>query len=194
MSARLFALAALALLAAPADAQGAKTKVPLFGRTLSFQLPPGMVVANNKRNDTHVLIEYVPEGETLGNWTRLVTVQAYRGLGASPETTASIARRAFYPSACRMGPIYRDEGEDRMTSEVTRSIIANGCASLPVGAYPKALKGAGEQDFIYLFRDSETIYTLNYAVRGAQFKGKVPPIAVDGGEALLLQIFGSVQL
>ena len=88
MSIRLFALAALALSAAPADAQGAKTKVPLFGRTLSFQLPSGMVVANNKRNDTHVLIEYVPKGETLGNWTRLVTVQAYRGLGAAQETTS----------------------------------------------------------------------------------------------------------
>ena len=194
MNIRLFALAALAFSAAPADAQGAKTKVPLFGRTLSFQLPAGMVVANNKRNDTHVLIEYVPKGETLGNWTRLVTVQAYRGLGAAQETTSSIARRAFDPSACKIGPIYRDGGEHRMTAEVTRSIIANGCASLPKGAYPKALAGAGEQDFIYVFRDRETIYTLNYAVRGPTFNGKAPPVAVDGGEALLRQIFGSVLL
>lgn len=194
MSILLIALAALVLFAPPADAEGTKTKVPLFTRTLSFQLPSDMVVANNKRNDTHVLIEYVPKGESLGNWTRLVTVQAYRGLGASAETTASIARRAFYPTACRIGPIYRDDGEHRVTAEVTQSIIANGCESLPKGAYPKALKGAGEQDYICLFRDRETIYTLNYAVRGAPFKGRVPPVAVDGGEALLLQIFGGVQL
>lgn len=190
----LVLLAALIYITAPAAARDTANKVPLFERTLTFQLPAGMAVANDKRNDTHVLIEYVPKGETLDNWTRLVTIQAYRGLGASPEPTASIARRAFYPAACKIGPIYHDGGEQSMRSGLTRSVIANGCASLPAGTYPKALKGAGEQDFIYMFRDAETIYTLNYAVRGAPFAGKSPPVVVDGGEALLREIFGKVAL
>lgn len=188
-----FPLSLLALLvAAPAQAEPAQ--VALLDRTLAFTLPPGMAQATNRNNGTNVLIEYVPRGENLGNWTRLVTIQAYRGLGRSPASSADIARQAFYPAACRVGPIWRDGGERVLAGGLKRSVIANGCASLPAGAYPRALKGAGEQDFILMFRDADSIYTLNYAVRGAPFAGKRPPVPVETGEALLRQVFGEVAL
>lgn len=185
-----------ALLASPGNARegAATTRVPLFNRTLSFTLPAGMAVVNNRNNGTNVLIEYVPKGETLATWTRLVTIQAYRGLGASPMSTAALARQAFYPAACKIGPIWRDGGERAVGGGLKRTLVANGCASLPAGAYPKALKGAGEQDFILIFRDAETVYTLNYAVRGAPFKGKAPPVAAERGEVLLSEVFGEVLL
>lgn len=190
-----FVLLITALLAAaPTEATNSSTKIPLFGRTLIFKLPSGMEIANEKRSDTNVLIEFVPKGETLANWTRLVTVQAYRGLGQSPRTTAEIARQAFYPAACKIGPIYRDGGKKILLGGLQLSIIVNGCASLPKGAYPLAMKGAGEQDFIYLFRDSQTIYTLNYAVRGAPFAGKSSQNDIEDGEVLLQQVFGNVKL
>ena len=182
------------LLLAPAAAGGTPTKVPLYTRTLEFSLPADMAVANDKDNGTNRLIEYVPRGETLANWTRLVTIQAYRGLGTSPQPTAAIARQAFYPAACRTGPLYQDSGERALGGGLRRSLVINGCASLPAGAYPKALPGAGEQDFILIFRDSDTIYTLNYAVRGKPFVGKAPPVPLDGGEALVARIFGAVKL
>lgn len=182
-------------LAVPAVAKSpAKTQVPLFERTLAFDMPAGLVLANEKRNGTNVLIEYVPRGETVANWTRMVTIQAYRGLGKSPATSAQIARQAFYPAACIKGPIYSDQGEKPFAPKLKRSIILNGCASLPAGAYPKALAGAGEQDFIMMFRDAETIYTLNYAVRGKPFVGKSPPIPLAEAEALLRATFGAVAL
>ena len=179
--------------AGPAPTAGLQ-RVPLLGRTLVFRLPAGLVQANNRNNGTNVLIEYVLRGETLANWTRLVTIQAYRGLGASPRTTADIARSAFYPAACRNGPIYRDSGEQAFAPGIKRSIVANGCAALPPGAYPEALPGAGEQDFIMVFRDAQSIYTLNYAVRGAPFSGKPPPIPVASAAARLSEVFGNVTL
>ena len=45
-----------------------------------------------------------------------------------------------------------------------------------------------------VFRDAQSIYTLNYAVRGAAFAGKAPPIPVARGEAYLREIFGNVTL
>ena len=179
--------------AGPAPTAGLQ-RVPLLGRTLGFRLPAGFVQANNRNNGTNVLIEYVPRGETLANWTRLVTIQAYRGLGASLRTTADIARSAFYPAACRNGPIYRDGGEQAFAPGIKRSIVVNGCAALPPGAYPEALPGAGEQDFIMVFRDAQSIYTLNYAVRGAPFSGKQPPIPVASAAARLNEVFGNVTL
>ncbi len=186
---------ALVLLALPHAATAKSTEsVPLYGRTLSFTLPADMVRATDKDNGTNRLIEYVPKGETVANWTRLVTIQAYRGLGTSPQPTAQIARQAFYPAACKVGPIYQDNGEKPLAGGLKRTLILNGCASLPPGAYPKALAGAGEQDFILIFRDSETIYTLNYAVRGKPFAGKAPPVPLATAEALLVNIFGDIGL
>ncbi len=187
---------ALSLLPLPhsAAAKGAVETVPLYTRTLSFTLPVDMVRANDKDNGTNRLIEYVPRGETVANWTRLVTIQAYRGLGTSPQPTAQIARQAFYPAACKVGLIYQDNGEKALAGKLRRSLIINGCASLPPGAYPKALAGAGEQDFFLIFRDSDTIYTLNYAVRGKPFAGKAPPIALATAETLLKDVFGEIRL
>jgi len=169
-------------------------RIELFGRTLSFLLPEKMQLVTNQRNTVNLLMEFIPQGESLASWTRMVTIQAYRGLGASAQPTPSIARRAFYPAACKIGPIYRDGGERSVASDLKRTVIANGCASLPAGAYPLAMKGAGEQDFIYLFRDRETVYTLNYAERGAPFAGKSPPLRIDAGDSLLRDIFGEVTL
>lgn len=198
--AALFALAPgmLAILP-PGTARAQPTRgnpetVPLFGRRLDFTLPAGFVRVTDRANGTNVLIEYVPAGESVSTWTRMVTIQAYRGLGRSPASSADIARQAFYPAACRIGPIWRDGGERVLPSGLRRSLIANGCASLPAGAYPRVLKGAGEQDFILMFRDADSIYTLNYAVRGAPFAGRKPPLDPERGEALLAQVLGAVSL
>jgi hypothetical protein len=55
---------------------------------LSFRLPPGLVQRTNENNGYNILIEYISKSETFDNWTRMVTIQAYRGLGRSPATTA----------------------------------------------------------------------------------------------------------
>jgi len=172
----------------------AETKVGLFGKTLHFNLPQGFTRATNNNNGTNLLIEYLPAGETFANWTKLITIQAYRGLGSDPRTTAEIARSAFYPAACKIGPIYLDLGEKTISPGMKRSYITNGCASLPAGAYPQALKGAGEQDFLMIFRDGQTIYTLNYAERGKPFQAKTPPRPNADAEKILTQIFGPVTL
>ena len=196
---QIFAILLATSLATHADgeaspAKAANTRVELFERELVFNLPPGFVRVTDKSNGTNVLIEYVPKGQTTADWTRMVTIQAYRGLGASPHPTSAIARQAFYPAACKIGPIYRDFGEQSRGGGVKQTIIANGCASLPAGAYPKALKGAGEQDFIMMFRDADTIYTLNYAERGSPFAGRTSPRDFTKSANILYEQFGEVIL
>lgn len=198
--AALFALAPgmLAILppgtARAQPAKGNPEAVPLFGRRLDFTLPAGFVRVTDRANGTNVLIEYVPAGESVSTWTRMVTIQAYRGLGRSPAPTSAIARQAFYPAACTTGPLYRDFGERALGDGLKQTIVANGCAALPAGAYPKALKGAGEQDFILIFRDEETVYTLNHAERGAPFAGKAPPHDPARAADILAARFGAVRL
>lgn len=190
----LFGLAVLSSPGVAAPPKSTPLRVSLFSDEMRFALPAGFVQGTNRRNGTHVLIEYVPRGETLATWTQLVTIQAYRGLGRSPASTAQIARQAFYPAACRDGASYHDLGERPIAHGLTRTLVVNGCASLPTGAYPKAMAGAGEQDFIVVFRTAESIYTLNYARRGAPYRNSGLSVPLSESEALVREVFGDVSL
>lgn len=122
----------------------------------------------------------------------MITIQAYRGLGASSRSSADIARAAFYPAGCKVERIYQYAGEHVMPNGIKRSFVTNGCSSLPANAYPQAMKGAGEQDFIYMFRDGQTVYTVNYAVRGAPLASKVTLQGMESFDAVLRSILGEV--
>jgi hypothetical protein len=71
--------AILALLAAvPAQA--------LEAENLLVTLPPGYKVGYTKHTQRGVITEMVPVGETVENWTELVTVQIFFGLQDSPAS------------------------------------------------------------------------------------------------------------
>ena len=193
--------AAALLLAAVPWTSGAESKsdtsydavIPLYGRVLGFQLPDGFVAQAPKSNGTNFLMEFLPKGETVENWTRLVTIQAYKGAARQPANSADIARGAFEPKACTIGPVYLFSGEQVVHGALKRSLVVNGCASLPAGAYPKAMKGASERDAILFFRDADTLYTLNYAER-SPLANKVAHFTLDSAKAKLTEMFGDVRL
>lgn len=61
---RLTPLLLAALLSpAPAMAQSGTAQIPLFGRTLSFQLPPGLIQQTAENNGYNILIVYIPRAK-----------------------------------------------------------------------------------------------------------------------------------
>lgn len=181
--------------AAPA-ATGAPTTnfvIRLHERVMGFHLPAGFRALTPQGNDRQFLMEIVPQGEAVENWTRLITIRATHGIRAD-LSSADIARKVFDPTSCTQGHLYRDFGERKVEGALKLSVLAIGCGALPPGAYPAALTGAGEQDFIFMFRDDDAIYTLNYAVRGAAFSGDRPPIDPASAEAVLRAQFGAVHV
>lgn len=181
--------------AAPPAKPGLATNsvIPLYGRVLSFHLPDGFVAQEPKSDGRNFLMEFVPRGETTANWTRLITVQAYQGAARQPTSSADIARQAFEPRACTNGPVYLFGGEQVQHGGLKRSLVVNGCASLPAGTYPKAMKGASERDAIFFFRDADTLYTLNYAER-SPLASKVVPFTLESAKAKLTELLGEVKL
>ena len=167
--------------------------MPLFDRVIAFDVPRNFVVSYQAQSPRHFIQELAPDGERTETWTKLVTVGSLRGAGAAPTTTAALADRLFNPRACTTGPIYRVLGERVFAPGVKVTTISLGCASLPRGAYPAALAGAGEQDFVWLFRDATNVYTLKYSIRGKPWPVGRPPIPVADAERQLA-VFGKVQL
>ena len=159
------------------DGRPASLQLRLFDRLLSFMLPTSFVITYQAQSPNQFLVEYAPDGEGSADWTRLVTIRALKNIGAAPYTSGSIADRLFNPrESCPTGPLYRNLGERAYAPGITVTTIALGCASLPKGAYPDALAGAGEQDFVWLFRDSNNYYALKYSVRGPAWPIDEPPI------------------
>ncbi len=193
----LFAfVAALSLtgFAPPAgDASAPNFVIRLYGRVLGFHLPAGFHPVTPHSSATQFLMEIVPQGETVESWTRLITIRSMRGISPAMPS-ADIATALFDPKSCTKGHLYRDSAEKPVEGRLRLSIIAIGCGGLPPGIYPAARSGAGEQDFILMFRDDDAIYTLNYAVRGSAFDGDHPPIDPARAEAVLRAQFGTARV
>src|SRR5262245_33256998 len=79
VGAALVAGAALAAVAASA------ARAELQNENLLVQLPAGYKIGFQKRQDKAQISEMVPSGESVNNWTEMVTVQIFFGLNVTPE-------------------------------------------------------------------------------------------------------------
>lgn len=176
-----------------ANGKPLRVQYQLYDRLVSLALPKTYVATYQEEKSGQFIAEFAPDGETTDTWTRLVTVRALHGLGGAPVASDAVADKLFNPRVCTNGPIYRNFGERPFAPGITVTTIALGCASLPDGAYPAALKGAGEQDFAWLFRDATNFYAVKSSFRGAPWPVGKPPIPVADADRQLA-LLGPIQL
>ena len=140
-----------------------KQKVPdvavvqqVWTRGLGFKLARPFVPAFRNQTGSFYIMEFVPDGEAVTTWTRMVTATGTLGVGAAHLSDAELAGVMFDRGTCT-GRVFRDLG---------------GTAS-PVIAYRTIVIGCGapgdpgsERAIIALFRDTENAWTVQYAERG----------------------------
>ena len=90
--ASFLALVAGAAAAAAADApvkQGAAQRViaPVFHRLVAFTLPPPFKLAFERTSGNIYVREQVPDGETVDEWSRMITLSGVQGMAYSPAAT-----------------------------------------------------------------------------------------------------------
>lgn len=137
---------------------------PVFGRVISFKLPRGFVIAWRQQVPGGYLAEYIPDGETLENWTRMITLTASIGAGAARVEDAELADVLYNKPGCP-GWRYRDFGAAANPGSARRRTLLIGCDATAPAAYDKAVVDAAERAAIGFFRDEETVWTLQYAER-----------------------------
>lgn len=133
----------------------------VFGRTIGFELPRAFVPAYRAQNAGRYMMEYVPDGETVQAWTRMITVSGSLGGGAARLDDETLANAVFDRAACADW-IYRDLGATDRPPLGYRTLVI-GCGS----------EGApgSERGVIAFFRDDQTVWTVQYAARGAASNG-----------------------
>lgn len=89
----LFVAVGLLLLPLPAFAENATIIAPVFSQLVTGPLPDGFVPAFENADATGYINEATLKGETLENWTQLITLSGAKGLavGETPTTALNFA-------------------------------------------------------------------------------------------------------
>lgn len=158
----------------------------VFGHEVQFHVFAPLEPAYEAKNDRQMIAEFVPQGETVQNWTRMITFSAFKGTGAAPMSTAEMQQRFFNTAnGCEVANFSRVIASGRLADGTEYNLSSNGCGSTAAGGYPGAVSGRGEQFIALLLRDADNVAVLQYAERGEGFGADSPPIADESVEAVM---------
>ncbi len=165
-------LAALLLaLVGPAAAQETVTVAPVFGRVVALAVPEGFVTAWEQANAQGYIREAVPEGETVEDWTRMVTLSGHRGLGAAGPAALAAAIADGFAASCPGSFAGRALGPVEVAGADGAEALWLGCGALPSPA-------RSEASLILVVRGGADAFTVQWAERAGPLDG---PPAFDAG-------------
>jgi len=186
MRSRFTMLAACSLLAGHAvshaeDASSAQSYLkthsvatisPIFSQLLRFQLPAGYTSVSEDTHGEHYLREYVPAGQSVDGWSRMITIRGFRNLASKPAVTpqsyaGSIA--AGFQRACQ--PSYSAQVIDE--GQVDGADMVAFVASC--GISPKS-GNRSETALIIALKGSSDYYAVQWAERG---EPSATPLDID---------------
>ena len=179
---RLAAIVALALLSAPAlpacaetpAAPGSFTVIsPVFGQLVRYSIPARFVTVHENTEDNFYIREAVPKGETVSQWTQMITITGSQGMASAANFTpqklaASIA--LGFKKACPESFAVKDLGETKFGEQEAYLAVA-GC-----GKVDSSADGHSEMALIAAVKGASDAYTIQWAERTVPGTAAAPAI------------------
>lgn len=133
---------------------------------LMTPLPKGFKIGSHGSNAQMMGSEYVPEGETVQDWSRMITVQVFRNLkGADPDKFAK-GTGDRWQSACPGADVGKvRDGRERGYGF---SLWMFRCPLNPKTQKP-------ENTYIKLISGKDALYVVQYAYRAPLTRENIPP-------------------
>ena len=163
-------------LAEPAAAPRLAVVTPVFTQLVMFSLPPEFKSGKptyEKESGSFYIREQVPEGETLGKWSRMITLTATRGLASNPSAT---------PQAmlARMTVDFQRNCPDTFSSAAPGSQKIEGYDAYEVivscGRVQSDKQSYSNSAIMLSVRGSNDYYTLQWTERG---RDSAQPVPID---------------
>jgi hypothetical protein len=151
--------------------------IPLYGRVMRIDMPVGFVPAWKVEARGQFLFEFTEGDETVQNWKRLITIRSAAGAGASTFDDAFIAEGLFRPTTCFAEPVYRVVERKDLGDGLSTIALTTGCGNVAGGRDGGEARGLGEIDFIRMFRDKESVYSVAIAMRVKEYKADALPVS-----------------
>lgn len=140
------------------------TITPIFSQLLAFSLPAGFVIADEQHNDHVYLRESVLQGETVDDWSQMITVIGRSDLASNPQATPeAVAEMAgsIYAKACPGTLTVKDLGPTKLDGRDAYMAFF-GCGTVTQGA------GAPhtESMVVLALQGERDSYVIQWAQRG----------------------------
>lgn len=165
MQKRLVATAA-AYLAALAIAPAARSAPAFQDETLLVTIPTGFTVGKQGENGPMIGAEYVPQGETVTAWTRMITVQVFRNIKKGDPNQFGEGVGRGWTAACPGSDVrkIKDGIEGGYPFAVWQFLCPNNPQTgKPENMYAKMIGG------------TDALYSIQYAYRSELTKEIIPP-------------------
>lgn len=127
----------------------------VYNRVVSLKLPRPFIIANRAQTPGFSIMEFVPDGQDVHNWTQMITVTGRLGAGAARIDDVQLAA-LLEPKGCP-GKVFQDLGPTPSLDGVSGRFIVIGCGA--------ADQDGSERAAIAVFRDTDNSWTVQYAER-----------------------------
>ena len=152
--------------------------MPVFTQLVMFSLPAEFKSSKptyEKNSGSFYIREQVPEGETLGKWSRMITLTATKGLASNPNATpqAMLARMtAGFQRNCPETFTSAAPGAQRVDGYDAYEVIVS------CGRLQSDKQAYSESAIMLTLKGSNDYYTLQWTERG---RDSAQPRAIDVG-------------
>jgi hypothetical protein len=181
---------AAAVRAADTGAGGAQRVItPVFHRLVAFTLPAPFRMSFERTTGNIYVREHVPAGETVDEWTRMISLSGVQGLSYNADATLPAYLQALargFQRHCPETYVALDLGPQPLVKEPSFASVAS-CGRVSSGG-----KAHSETSVMLAIRGPDDFYVLQWTERG---RDSSHPLALDSGywSARLAQL-GPVQL
>jgi hypothetical protein len=153
----------------PAEAKGGAPAsvtviAPVYGQLVRFSTPTAFAAVFENTKDTFYIREAVPKGETVNQWSQMITVTGAKGLASAPRfstRTLAGAIAAGFKKACPDSFVTRDLGATKVGDRDAAVAVAS-CGKVNASADKH-----GETAMIIAVKGNSDAYTIQWAERAS---------------------------
>ncbi|GAA6143241.1 hypothetical protein NBRC116584_30590 [Hydrogenophaga sp. 5NK40-0174] len=147
-----------------AKAQKMATMVmPIYHQLVAFRAPLTFQVVHSNDNGQSFIQEAIPRGESLDNWSQMITVTGAKGMATQPRATPRLLAEMIaggYQKACPSTFRATKVNEGKLTGGDAFTVLV-GCGEVRSGAKP-----VSEVALITTIKGEQDMYTVQWSQRG----------------------------
>ena len=159
----------IALLAAPAWAEGTIIVSPVYNQLVALPVPAGFAAGFENEADGSYILELIPAGETVDTWYQMITLTGGRGLTGK----ASVAQMASF-----LADGYQKACPGSFTAHQLAPPAIRGAGAVFAGYLGCGTAGPQAEAMVFVVLQGQSdMYTVQWAERGPAVPHPVEPDA-----------------
>ena len=159
--------------ASPKAGGAERVITPVFHRLVAFTLPAPFKMSFERTTGNVYMREHVPAGETVDEWTRMISISGVQGLSYNPDATLQAYLQALahgFQLHCPNTYVVLDLGPQPLVKEPSFASVVS-CGRVSSGS-----KAHSETSVMLAVKGPDDFYVLQWTERG---RDSSHPLALD---------------